>query len=189
MAIKLLVGLRNPGEAYHQTRHNAGGWLVSALAIRQNAVFYVDKKFQGEVTSWTRDGVVCNALLPLTFMNLSGLSVRALSQFYRILPHEILVAHDDLDLPPGRIKLKTGGGHGGHNGLRDLIAQLGSADFHRLRVGIGHPGDKALVLNYVLGKPSVVDKEAILDAIDHAMEVMPTVLAGHIAEAMTRLNR
>ena len=115
--------------------------------------------------------------------------MRALSQFYRILPHEIVVAHDDLDLLPGRIKLKTGGGHGGHNGLRDLIAQLGSADFHRLRVGIGHPGDKALVLNYVLGKPSVVDKDVILDAIDHAMEVMPTVLAGHIAEAMTRLNR
>ena len=188
MAIKLWVGLRNPGEAYHQTRHNAGGWLVSALAIRQNALFHVNKKFQAEVASWTRDGVVCNALLPLTFMNLSGFSVRALSQFYQILPHEIVVAHDDLDLPPGRIKLKTGGGHGGHNGLRDLIAQLGSADFHRLRLGIGHPGDKALVLNYVLGKPSVVDKDLILEAIDRAMDVMPTLLAGHIAEAMTRLN-
>ena len=188
MAIKLLVGLRNPGEVYQQTRHNAGEWLVSALARRQSAVFQGDKKFQGEIAALACDGLACHALLPLTFMNLSGLSVRAVSQFYRILPHEILVVHDDLDLLPGRIKLKTGGGHGGHNGLRDLISQLGSADFHRLRVGIGHPGDKSLVLNYVLGKPSVADREAIMQAIDHALDIIPTVLAGHITQAMTRLN-
>jgi PTH1 family peptidyl-tRNA hydrolase len=189
MSIKLVVGLRNPGEAYQQTRHNAGGWLVSLLATQQGVAFQTNKKFQCETAALTDDGWVGHALLPLTFMNVSGLPVRAFSQFYRILPHEILVVHDDLDLPPGRVKLKTGGGHGGHNGLRDLIAQLGTADFHRLRIGIGHPGDKSLVLNYVLGKPSLMDRNAIFVAIDHALEVMPMLLSGHMAEAMTRLNR
>ena len=189
MSIKLLVGLRNPGEAYAETRHNAGAWLVRCVVACQQACFHTEKKFQAEVASWTYAGLACHALMPLTFMNVSGMPVRAFSQFYRILPHEMLIVHDDLDLAPGRVRLKTGGGHGGHNGLRDLITQLGSADFHRLRIGIGHPGDKSLVLNYVLGTPSSTDKTLILDAIDQTMGVISTLLAGDIALAMTQVNR
>ena len=159
MSIKLIVGLRNPGSAYADTRHNAGGWFVEALAQHYNAVFKLEKKMHGELTHLEINNESCKALLPLTFMNRSGLSVHAICQFYRIEAHEILIAHDELDLPAGRIKLKTGGGHGGHNGLRDIINQLGSTDFHRLRVGIGHPGHKELVLNYVLGKPSQHERQ------------------------------
>lgn len=126
--------------------------------------------------------------MPLSFMNLSGECVRAVCQFYRILPQEVLVAHDDLDLPAGRIRLKTGGGHGGHNGLRDIIAKLGSPDFHRLRIGIGHPGHRDLVLDYVLGKPSQQDRQLIEDAIDRAVTVIPTVITGDFAAAMTTLH-
>ncbi len=188
MSIKLIVGLRNPGSAYAHTRHNAGGWFVDSLARHYNAVFKVDKKLHGELTRLDVNGESCNALLPLVFMNHSGLSVHAVCQFYRIEPNEIVVAHDDLDLPVGRIKLKTGGGHGGHNGLRDIINQLGSTGFHRLRVGIGHPGHKDLVLNYVLGKPSQHDRQLIVDAIDRGVDVMPTVLAGGVVVAMSQLN-
>ena len=188
MAIKLIVGLRNPGSAYEYTRHNAGGWFVEALARRHTAVFKVDKKLQGELTQVDVDSTSCKALLPLSFMNHSGFSVRAVCQFYRIEPGEIIVAHDELDLPVGRIKLKTGGGHGGHNGLRDIINQLGSTDFHRLRIGIGHPGQKELVLNYVLGKPSQHERQLMLDAIDRGIDVMPTALTGDIAMAMCQLN-
>ncbi len=127
-------------------------------------------------------------VLPSVFMNQNGLSVRAVCQFYRITPDEILVAHDELDLPLGRVKLKTGGGHGGHNGLRDLINQLGSADFHRLRVGIGHPGHKDLVLNYVLGKPSQSDRQLITDALERSIAVVPTVVNGSMIVAMSQLN-
>ena len=188
MSIKLIVGLRNPGAAYEHTRHNAGGWFVDALARHYNAQFKPDKKLHGEYSQLDINGVACKALLPLVFMNHSGLPVQAVCQFYRIEPNEILVAHDELDLPVGRIKLKTGGGHGGHNGLRDIISQLGCTDFHRLRVGIGHPGHKDLVLNYVLGKPSQHDRQLIFDAIDRGVDVMPTVLAGGIAVAMSQLN-
>lgn len=121
-------------------------------------------------------------------MNHSGLPTRETSQFYRITPEEILVVHDELDLPPGRIKLKTGGGHGGHNGLRDIIAQLGSSDFHRLRIGIGHPGHKDLVLNFVLGKPSQQDRQLMYDAIERGVAIIPTLLTGNIAGAMNSLN-
>ncbi len=121
-------------------------------------------------------------------MNLSGDCVRAVCQFYRILPNDVLVAHDDLDLPAGRVRLKTGGGHGGHNGLRDIVAKLGGSDFHRLRIGIGHPGHRDLVLDYVLGKPSQPDRQLIEDAIDRAVTVMPTVITGNFAAAMTMLH-
>ena len=188
MSIKLIVGLRNPGAAYEHTRHNAGGWFVAALAQHYNVLFKVDKKVHGEFTLIDIQGTSCKALLPLVFMNHSGLSVQAVCQFYRIEPNEILVAHDELDLPVGRVKLKTGGGHGGHNGLRDIISQLGSTDFHRLRVGIGHPGHKDLVLDYVLGKPSQHDRQLILDAIDRGVDVMPSVFASGIAIAMSQLN-
>lgn len=188
MAIKLLIGLRNPGSAYEHTRHNAGGWLVNALAQRNSVSFKIDKKIQAELADLDLGSNLCKLMLPLTFMNHSGQPTRAISQFYRIEPQEILVVHDELDLPVGRIKLKTGGGHGGHNGLRDITSLLGSAEFHRLRIGIGHPGHKDLVHQYVLNKPSVHDRQQIYDAIDRGIAAMPLVLSGDIARAMNQLN-
>jgi len=188
MSIKLIIGLRNPGTAYAHTRHNAGGWFVEILAQRHSAVFKIDKKLHGEVAALDIDNIACKAMMPLTFMNHSGLPTRAISQFYQLNANEILVAHDDLDLPAGRIKLKTGGGHGGHNGLRDIINQLGSTEFHRLRVGIGHPGHKEMVLNYVLGKPTQHERQLMFDAIDRGVLAMPTVLAGKMDVAMSLLN-
>lgn len=188
MAIKLIIGLRNPGSAYEHTRHNAGGWLVETLTQRHNAFFKTDKKLHGELANFEVNKYPCKALLPLTFMNHSGLPAREVSQFYRISADEILVVHDELDLPAGRIKIKTGGGHGGHNGLRDIIQQLGCSDFHRLRVGIGHPGHKDLVLNYVLGKPTQQERQLIFDAIDRGIAVITTAITGNIAGAMNLLN-
>ncbi len=188
MTIKLIVGLQNPGAVYVQTRHNAGGWFVDALGKHYRLSFKANKKMQGEVAEIELEGVRCYVLLPLTFMNHSGQSVRALSEFYRIHPQDILVAHDELDLPTGRVKLKTGGGHGGHNGLRDIIAHLGSTEFHRLRLGIGHPGHKDGVLDYVLGKPSQEDKTHLLEAIERAVDVVPLLLHGRIDLAMNQLN-
>ena len=188
MSIKLIVGLRNPGLSYEHTRHNAGAWFVEALIKSTNASMKSDKKMQAELAEVSINQCTCRALLPLTFMNLSGLPTRAVCQFYGIEPNEVLVVHDELDLPAGRIKLKTGGGHGGHNGLRDIISHLGSSDFHRLRVGIGHPGHKELVLDYVLGKPTQQDRQWIHDAIDRGMSVMPMVFSGQMALAMNRLN-
>ena len=165
-----------------------GGWFVNALVQAEGVSLKSDKKLRGELASCVINHIPCTVFMPLSFMNLSGECVRAICQFYRILPSEILVAHDDLDLPAGRIRLKTGGGHGGHNGLRDMIAQLGSSDFHRLRIGIGHPGHRELVLDYVLGKPSIHDRQLILDAIERAVMVMPMVMTGQLALAMNRLN-
>lgn len=188
MTIKLIVGLRNPGKVYEQTRHNAGAWFLEALAKHNQFSFQTNKKMQGDIAEIDCDGTRCYALLPSTFMNHSGQSVRAMCDFYRIAPHDVVVAHDELDLPPGRIKLKTGGGHGGHNGLRDIIAHLGTTDFHRLRLGIGHPGHKDMVLDYVLGKPSKEDKCRMLDACDRAVDVVPILLKGTVALAMNQLN-
>ncbi|KTD61583.1 aminoacyl-tRNA hydrolase [Legionella spiritensis] len=189
MAIKLIIGLRNPGSAYEHTRHNAGGWFVEALAQRRNAVFKAEKKLHCELANVEINQHPCKAMLPLTFMNHSGQPTREVCQFYRIKPDEILVVHDELDLPAGRIKLKTAGGHGGHNGLRDITAQLGTGEFHRLRIGIGHPGHKDMVLNYVLGKPSLEDRRLIFDAIERTLATMPVVVEGNIAAAMSIVNR
>jgi PTH1 family peptidyl-tRNA hydrolase len=188
MSIKLIVGLRNPGSEYQHTRHNAGAWFVESLLENQQTIFKSDKKMQAQWADINIQQFPCKIALPLTFMNHSGIPVRAICQFYRIELDELLVVHDDLDLAAGRIQLKTGGGHGGHNGLRDIIAQTGGAHFHRLRVGIGHPGQKELVLNYVLGKPSQQEKQQILAAIDRAVAIMPTLLMGNLAQAMTILN-
>lgn len=189
MTIQLIVGLRNPGASYAETRHNAGGWFADQLAQHAGVSYKVEKKFQCEIVDIKSHHQTCKVILPLTFMNHSGLSVRAVAQFYRIKPESILVAHDELDLPAGRIKLKTGGGHGGHNGLRDIIQQLGSNHFHRLRIGIGHPGDKSLVLNYVLGKPAIAQRQRIMEAIDRAIDTLPTILTGTMADAMNQLNK
>lgn len=189
MTIKLIIGLRNPGTNYERTRHNAGGWFVEALGQVYNAHFKADKKLHGELANLSINQQECKALLPLTFMNHSGLPTRETAQFYRIAPEEILVVHDELDIPAGHLKMKQGGGHGGHNGLRDIINHLGSPDFYRLRIGIGHPGHRELVHNYVLGKPSVHDHELINQAIDRAIAVMPTILTGNIATIMNRLSQ
>jgi peptidyl-tRNA hydrolase, PTH1 family len=188
MTIKLIVGLRNPGATYQHTRHNAGEWFVERLVKQSSGALKSDKKMQGETADLVLHHTSFKVLLPLSYMNLSGASVRAVCQFYRLEPQEVLVAHDDLDLPAGGIKLKTGGGHGGHNGLRDIISQLGSSDFHRLRIGIGHPGHKELVLEYVLGKPSQVDRSLIIKAIDQGLSVLPMALTGLMTNAMSVLG-
>lgn len=188
MTIKLIIGLGNPGSTYEKTRHNAGSWLVGRLAHKYNIQFKIDKKAQAELGDLKIDETQCKLVLPLTFMNVSGQPCRAVAQFYRIQPEEILVVHDELDLPAGCIRLKTGGGHGGHNGLKDIIAQIGSNEFHRLRIGIGHPGHRDLVHQFVLGTPSLNDKQLIEEAIDKGLAVLPMVLSGQMAKAMNQLN-
>ena len=151
--IRLVVGLGNPGKDYSSTRHNAGFWWVENLASIRHAQLKPENKFYGLAGRTTQGGNELWLLEPQTYMNASGRAVAALARFYKITPEEILVVHDELDLPPGEVKLKKGGGHGGHNGLRDIISQLGTTDFWRLRLGIGHPGDKAAVVDYVLNAP------------------------------------
>lgn len=188
MTIRLIVGLRNPGSAYEKTRHNAGGWFVESLAKRFGAHFKAEKKCHGESCLIGVDGIECRLLLPSMFMNQSGTPIKAASQFYKIPANEILVVHDELDLPAGNAKLKCGGGHGGHNGLRDILRQFSNADFNRLRIGIGHPGHKELVHNYVLSKPSQAERLAIFDAIDRSLGVINLIVAGDMAQAMNHLH-
>ena len=188
--IELVIGLRNPGADYEKTRHNAGAWFVDAMLKHYPALapFSQEKKLRSSVTTCSVHNHTYKIALPTTYMNESGQAVQALSQFYHIPPEKILIIHDDLDLPVGTIRLKTGGGHGGHNGLRNIIAQWGTSDFHRLRIGIGHPGNKEAVLHYVLHSPSVSDRHAIIDAIDRVMPHVPTILEGHIDKAMHILH-
>ena len=192
-AIKLIVGLRNPGDAYSATRHNAGSWFVEKLIEQTNCILKKDSKLHSEIALFTINNVLgetitCRVALPLVYMNQSGLAVQAISQFYRIQPEEILIIHDELDLTPGRIKLKSGGGHGGHNGLRDIITHLGTNMFHRLRIGIGHPGQKDLVLDYVLGRPSRDDRTFIDNAIQRTLSITEKIILGKIEQAMNEVN-
>lgn len=183
-SIRLIVGLGNPGPDYAATRHNAGFWLVDLLSRQQHAPLRAEGKF---FSLYGRAGEL-HLLEPQTFMNASGKAVAAVARFYKIQPDEILVVHDELDLPPGAAKFKLGGGHGGHNGLRDILSALGTPDFWRLRLGIGHPGHKAEVVNFVLKPPRKEEQDAINRAIDHALDVMPDVLAGRLPEAMQTLH-
>lgn len=185
--IELIVGLGNPGGNYEQTRHNAGFWYVDALARRNGGAFRVEAKFQAQVCKISFAQRECWLLKPTTFMNRSGLAVAALAGFYKIPVENILVAHDELDLPPGVARLKQGGGHGGHNGLRDIIAQLG-ANFMRLRIGIGHPGNKDAVVDYVLQRPSLADRQQIESAMDAALLVISDVVNGEMQRAMHNLH-
>ncbi len=171
--LKAIVGLGNPGNDYSQTRHNAGFWFVERLAERHRGMFRVENKFHGELARIDIGDQSLLLLKPGTFMNRSGLAVQALAQFYKIAAGDILIAHDELDLPTGTVRLKAGGGHGGHNGLRDLHRVLGDG-YLRLRIGIGHPGDKNLVLNYVLGRPSRADEDLILKSVDDACDAIDT---------------
>ncbi len=187
-SIKLIVGLGNPGEEYAATRHNVGAWFVEQLAAAANAHFRTENKMFGRLTTIDIHGQSCWLLLPLTFMNVSGKSVRAVSQYYQIPPEAILVAHDELDFEVGTIRLKQSGGHGGHNGLRDIIQQLQTDNFNRLRIGIGHPGQRSAVHGYVLSRPSAEDKNAILQAITQAETILPELMAGHLQKAIQKLH-
>jgi PTH1 family peptidyl-tRNA hydrolase len=185
--IRLLVGLGNPGPEYEATRHNAGFWWIDAAARELGATLLPERAYSGLAARVNRNGTVW-LLQPMTYMNLSGKSVAALARFYKIAPEEILVVHDELDLLPGQVKLKLGGSHAGHNGLKDIVAQLGSADFWRLRLGIGHPGVKAEVINYVLKKPSPEHRKAIEEGIARSIVALDALLAGEMEVAMRSVH-
>lgn len=186
--IKMIVGLGNPGSEYEQTRHNAGFWFIDELAWQYKATLKEEKKFFGSVARISISGSDLWLLKPATFMNRSGQAVAALAQFYKIRPEEILVVHDELDIPCGRIKFKLGGGNGGHNGLKDIQARLGTPDFYRLRLGIDHPGDRNLVVGYVLNKPSPEHRQQIDEAINKSLKAVPMLLAGEWEEAVRFLH-
>ena len=186
--LKVIVGLGNPGAKYTETRHNAGFWFVEQVARKYAGTFRNEKKFFGDVAKIAVDGKEIWLLKPETFMNRSGQSVKALMSFYRIDADQLLVAHDEIDLPPGTAKLKTGGGHGGHNGLRDIINQLGTKDFHRLRIGVGHPGSKDQVVDFVLHNPSRPERDLIDRDIDDAVSVLPELASGALEQAMQKLH-
>ena len=187
--IKLIVGLANPGEKYAQTRHNAGAWYVQELARICGATLIADSKYYGLTARVNLHGKDVRLLIPSTFMNLSGKSVGAMANFFRIQADEILVAHDELDMPPGVAKFKLGGGHGGHNGLKDIIASLGNdKGFYRLRIGIGHPGDRNQVSNYVLGKAPQIEQTQIETVLDEAVRSTELLFTEDMAKAMNRLH-
>jgi len=186
--IKLFVGLGNPGPEYEATRHNAGFWWVDALARDWKVSLLPERGYHGLVARASVQGHSVWLLEPQTFMNLSGKSVAALARFYKIAPQEILVVHDELDIVPGEARLKFGGSHAGHNGLRDIHAQLGTGDYWRLRLGIGHPGTKGEVVNWVLKKPLREQREAIDDAIVRSLHAAPALLAGEMDKAMQQIH-
>ncbi len=187
--LRLLVGLGNPGPEYEATRHNAGFWWIDAVAAKLGLSLLPERSYHGLVARLNRPGGEPLWLLePMTFMNLSGKSVAALARFFKVAPGEILVAHDELDLQPGQAKLKLGGSAAGHNGLKDIHAQLGTLDFWRLRLGIGHPGIKAEVVHYVLKKPSPEHRKAIGETIARSIESLDLMLAGEMERAMMAVH-
>jgi len=187
LPLRIVVGLGNPGPEHLVTRHNAGFWFVDLLARRHGGEFRDYRKYSGETARITLSEQDIVLLKPTTYMNRSGVSVRQLSDFYKIAPENILVAHDELDLPAGGVRLKQGGGHGGHNGLRDTIAHIGET-FWRLRLGIGHPGNKAEVIDYVLTRAPRAEDDLILEAVSTAADCMPLLLEQGAERAMTRLH-
>lgn len=187
--IKLIVGLGNPGSDYRGTRHNAGADLVEALSNQCNSTLQSEKKYHGFSSRITLAGHDLRLLIPSTYMNRSGQSVAAIATFFKIRPEEILIAHDELDIPAGQARIKQAGGHGGHNGLRDIIPALANSNaFYRLRIGIGHPGHATRVSGWVLGRPSDEDRKRINQCIDEAIATLPLLLDGDKTRAMTRLH-
>ncbi|MBT9505492.1 aminoacyl-tRNA hydrolase [Rhodoferax sp.] len=186
--IRLFVGLGNPGPEYESTRHNAGFWWIDAVARELKASLVMDKSYHGLLARTSVNGQTVWLLEPQTFMNLSGKSVAGLARFFKIQPQEILVAHDELDIAPGEAKLKLGGSHAGHNGLRDIHAQLGTDDYWRLRLGVGHPGVKSEVVNWVLKKPPLDERIAIEQTIDRALKALPHFLSGDMNKAMMQVH-
>lgn len=186
--IKMFVGLGNPGPEYQDTRHNAGFWWIDALARQLKLTLTMDRSYHGLVARTSIGGQTVWLLEPQTFMNLSGKSVAALARFFKIAPQEMLVVHDELDITPGEAKLKLGGSHAGHNGLRDIHAQLGTDDYWRLRLGVGHPGVKSEVVNWVLKKPVLDHRIAIDQCIDRTLKALPQLLAGDMDKATMQIH-
>lgn len=187
--IQLIVGLGNPGQQYEATRHNVGAWFIEMLAREFSIDLKTENKFQGSIGRIQTTEYDLWLLIPTTYMNKSGLAVKALSHFYKIPPEAILVAHDELDFPPGITRFKQEGGHGGHNGIRDVIDHLQSKNFHRLRIGIGHPGHRDQVTDYVLSRPSKKDHELIVDSLELAKSVLPTFISGDYQKAIALLHK
>lgn len=186
--IRLMVGLGNPTSRYEKTRHNAGFWFLDEVARSFGVQFREESRFHGAVARVDRGSDTLILLKPSTYMNRSGLSVLAAASYFKVAIDEILVAHDELDLDPGSVRLKKGGGHGGHNGLRDMVLHLKGSDFYRIRLGIGHPGDKSQVANFVLDAPSKADMQGIEAAIGRGMDCLPRILEGDYPRAMNELN-
>lgn len=186
--LRLIVGLGNPGLEYENTRHNAGVWFVNEIAQANNVLLRHDKKFKGFHGVTQIDHQECHLLIPTTFMNLSGQSVTPCAAFYKILPNQILVAHDEIDIPVGDIRLKFEGGHGGHNGLRDIIAKLGTKSFHRLRIGVDRPKAGGDVSDYVLHKPAKSERVSIDACLQKAITTLPLIVAGQFQKAMSTLH-
>jgi len=187
--VKLIVGLGNPGTQYDQTRHNAGADFVTQLAQQSHCTLQPEKRYHGRYAKCLIAGHEIHLLIPTTFMNLSGQAVQSLASYFKIPADAILVAHDELDIPPGCARLKQGGGHGGHNGLRDIIEKLGGdKNFLRLRIGIGHPGNAKLVHNFVLGKAPSSEREPTLDCTNEAINALPILLNDGLTKAMNRLH-
>ena len=188
MPIQLIVGLGNPGPKYEKTRHNIGFWFIDALAHERGVSLRIENKFHGEVVKLSFAGQSLWLQKPMTYMNRSGQALGALANFYKIPATEVLVVHDELDLPPGQVRLKQGGGHGGHNGLRDIISQLGSKDFYRLRIGIGHPGTAAEVTNYVLGSAPKAEQQILNDCVNDCLLNLSMIVEGDMQKAMNHLH-
>ncbi len=186
-AIRLIAGLGNPGREYADTRHNAGFWFLEEVARKAGASLRLESRFHASVARVNLSGQEVWLIAPQTYMNISGQAVAALASYYKITPEEMLVVHDELDLLPGTARLKRGGGPGGHNGLKDIIARLGS-DFWRLRIGIGHPGDKNAVADFVLHRPSQLEETLMRDALDQSLSALPLMVAGDMAAAMQQLH-
>jgi PTH1 family peptidyl-tRNA hydrolase len=187
--IKLIVGLGNPGPEYLLTRHNAGFWFVDALANKLSLSFSPDKKFQSEICRYQKGSIDCWLCKPQTYMNDSGSAVQALASYYKISMDQVLVVHDEIDLQPGTTRLKQGGGHGGHNGLRDIIQRTGSSDFLRLRVGVGHPGSKDKVVTFVLGRASADEEHKIIESFVPVLEKSDQFFQDNLNKMMTELNK
>jgi PTH1 family peptidyl-tRNA hydrolase len=185
---KLIAGLGNPGKEYAATRHNAGAWWLQKLCALYHAELQPNSKFHGMLAKITINDNNLYCLLPLTYMNLSGKAISSIAHYYDINPESILIVHDDLDLPVGTIRLKNGGGHGGHNGLKDIVSALQSKDFYRLRIGISHPGHKDAVTDYVLQQPSKADKLAIDAVIEESLKIFPKIIQGELIAAMNHLH-
>ena len=187
--LKMIVGLGNPDSEHLMTRHNAGFWFVDALATKLSLTFSPDKKFQSELCRYQHGSTDCWLCKPQTYMNLSGTAVQSLINYYKIPMNQILVVHDEIDLDAGNVRFKTGGGHGGNNGIRDIIQKTGDKEFNRLRIGVGHPGDPDKVVSYVLGKPGRDDEDSILNGISVVINEYEKLFDGQIQELMNQLNK
>lgn len=189
MPLQLIVGLANPGKEYADTRHNVGAWWLQAVCTQFDINLQTQSKLLAAVGQQHIGTNKIRCVIPTTYMNHSGQALQKVAQYYNVASEDILVAHDELDFPAGTVRIKFGGGHGGHNGLRDIIAQLGTDKFHRLRIGIGHPGDRDLVSDYVLSNPSKSDRDLIQNSIQNSMLLFPTMLAGDWPEVMNKLHQ